>query len=159
MSPSMITAFTGPHACLSNFYPSKIVMDGNEFPTAEHAFQAAKATSAADFQKIQAASTPAFAKAAGRKIAIRPDWDQVKREIMLRILMIKFERGFSRDHLIETNGWHLVEANTWHDTYWGAVSCSPEGIEGVPLIWTGGHPLAGHNWLGRELMMVRTVIS
>ncbi len=37
-----INSFTGEHGFLSNFHPSLMEWEGISYPTAEHAFQAAK---------------------------------------------------------------------------------------------------------------------
>ena len=52
--------------------------------TVEHWFQACKATSRQQFDLILACGTAASAKRAGRETELRPDWEQVKFEVMLR---------------------------------------------------------------------------
>jgi hypothetical protein len=51
--------------------------------TVEHWFQACKATSRQQFDLILACGTPGAAKQAGRETELRPDWEQVKFEVML----------------------------------------------------------------------------
>ena len=41
-APDAITSFSGDFAFLSNFYPHTITIDGEAYPTTEHAFQALK---------------------------------------------------------------------------------------------------------------------
>ena len=55
-------------------------------PSAEHYFQACKATSRRQFDLILACGTAAAAKRAGRETDLRPDWEQVKFEVMLHVL-------------------------------------------------------------------------
>ena len=52
----------------------------------EHFFQACKATSRQQFDLILACGTAAAAKRAGRETELRPDWEQVKFEVMLQVL-------------------------------------------------------------------------
>ena len=56
----------------------------------EHFFQACKATSRRKFDLILACNTAAAAKRAGRETELRPDWQQVKFEVMLCALRGKF---------------------------------------------------------------------
>src|SRR6266540_1720062 len=58
--------------------------------TVEHWFQACKATSRQQFDLILACGTPAGAQHAGRATKLRPDWEQVKFEVMLWGLRRKF---------------------------------------------------------------------
>ena len=173
----MITKFTGDWNVLSNFYQHPFQLVGGDTPpthwwnTAEHAFQAYKATDVFGFTKIRNARTPAEAKRLGRDVECRLDWDQVKRELMLRILLSKFAIPELRQRLINTGTEVLVEGNTWNDVYWGAVPApltvsfrrGPGFPEGKLPVWRpGGYAsewLAGCNWLGRLLMTVREVIT
>lgn len=157
----VITSFTGPYRFLSNFSPHPVELpwaEGLIFPTAEHAYQAAKVLNYDDMGKILDAPTPAAAKKAGRSLPLRRDWDRIKRRIMLEVLLAKFtESSELAGHLIRTGQAVLIEGNNWGDTYWGAVE---HGSSALPFWHLGGDRiLAGHNWLGRELMMVRDVIS
>ena len=51
--------------------------------TVEHWFQACKATSRQQFDLILTSGTAAIAKHAGRQTRLRPDWEQVKFQVML----------------------------------------------------------------------------
>lgn len=77
-SPSSITNFRGQYDFLSNFYYSPIVCDDLEFPTVEHAFQAAKCLGLEDKKRILDCKSPTIAKRAGRRVPLRPDWESVK---------------------------------------------------------------------------------
>lgn len=81
-------------------------MYGDEvYPTAEHAYHAAKATNERDRQRIKAVRTPAIAKKFGRQISIRRDWENAPEGIRsfalerLRETVALYEKviGFSRD--------------------------------------------------------------
>ena len=83
------------YGAFSNFSPYPIALKGKTWPTSEHYFQAQKfpgAEYAGYREKIRKATTPKEAKALGqtRKIVIRPDWEEVKEDIMLAALRKKF---------------------------------------------------------------------
>lgn len=129
---------------LSNFYPSPIVMPswhpcaGVVAPTVEHAFQAAKTENAWEALAIMQAHSPGAAKRMGRRVSIRPGWDDGRVVVMLALLRLKFADDALRDALLGTGYSLLVEGNTWRDTFWGVYQ---------------NH---GDNVLGRLLMLVRT---
>lgn len=122
-----ITSFEGPHAFLSNFYPSPIVIsDGVEdftAPTVEHYFQASKTPSMEEFLDILAAPTPGQAKRLGRKCTLHSDWEQVKDSVMYEALQKKFAIPELREKLLATGDAWLEEGNHWHDNYWGVCHC------------------------------------
>jgi len=143
-----ITSFKGEYGFLSNFHPHPLTIDGISFPTAEHAFQAAKTHDPAVKQAIADKDTPANAKRAGGKRTgslitgdlFREDWEEVKLSIMKRILRLKFSDPILRQALLATGDAPLVEGNAWNDTFWGV--CRGRG----------------QNNLGRLLQEVRSEI-
>src|SRR5690606_723270 len=125
---SVIDNFEGEFAFLSNFYVAKpFLWDGDLWPSAEHAFQAAKATDPEARRLIGNARTPGMAKRHGRRIAMRPDWEQVKVFIMREVVAAKFQAEGLGYRLAETWRSRLVEGNTWHDTTWGVCYCPQHG--------------------------------
>ena len=141
----MISAFTSQWRPLSNFSLHPATYDGVEYPTAEHAFAAAKTLDVGKRVAILAASGPARAKQMGRRVTLRPDWDShIRMEAMEEIVWSKFVRpGEPRETLIATGDAVLVEGNTWHDNFWGVCHCGRLACAG------------GENYLGRCLMWVR----
>jgi ribA/ribD-fused uncharacterized protein len=133
----MIDSFTGPNRFLSNFYPCEVQFEGYLYPTVEHAFQAAKSTNQEVREAIRLAETPSQAKTLGRQVDLRPDWEEVKLDIMLGLLREKFSSPFMKRRLLLTGDRTLIEGNTWGDTYWGVYRTK------------------GENHLGRLLMQVR----
>lgn len=109
--------------------------------TVEHWFQACKATSREQFDVILACATPAAAKAAGRATELRPDWEQIKYEVMLCALRGKFALEPYRSALLLTHDRPLAEDSP-SDFVWGCRDAH------------GGH--GGQNLLGLALMQVRT---
>lgn len=134
----MIDSFSGKYRFLSNFFPAKVVYEGVEYPSSEHAYQAAKTLDIPTRLHIAAMETPGETKRAGKKLAIRSDWDQVKISVMEEIVRDKFTRNLTlRQKLIDTGDQILIEGNTWFDTFWGV--CNGKG----------------QNHLGKILMKVR----
>lgn len=124
-----ITRFHGAHAHLSNFAPTPIAHpDGITYPTAEHAFQAQKTEDMDERRAIAAQPTPGKAKRAGRKVQLRPDWEEIKRTQMAQIIAIKFAPGTEMAAKLEATGdQELIEGNTWNDTYWGVNAKTGKG--------------------------------
>lgn len=140
-----INRFEGEYAFLSNFFYSPLVYEDIIYPTAEHAFQAAKTLSVAKRFLISQAQTPNLAKSMGRQVELREDWDVKWRyDAMLKIVNVKFSRSDLDLQLRQTGNAILIEGNTWHDNTWGDCSCSK-------CIDT-----PGHNVLGWMLMQLRT---
>lgn len=108
--------------------------------TVEHWFQACKTTSRRDFDNVLACPTPAAAKHAGRSIDLRPDWEQIKFNVMLCALRGKFALEPHRSGLLLTRPRPLAEDSPT-DFIWGARDAR------------GGY--GGENLLGRALMRVR----
>jgi ribA/ribD-fused uncharacterized protein len=156
--PDAVTSFTGHHAFLSNFHHSPISMSlglaGLVFPTAEHAFQAAKAVRPGQFGQpdliaIRDAATPREAKRLGRRVELRPGWDQMKKRVMLVVVLAKFEQHHDlAEALAGTGSLPLIEGNTWHDDYWGNCHCGRAECAQM-----------GGNWLGQILEMARALLQ
>lgn len=140
--PPPITRFSGEWRFLSNFYPVPLV-DGNGtvFDSVEHAYQAYKSADRSTDAQF-AGITAAAAKALGRRLPLRRDWDTYKLRLMKALVMQKFSRHPAlRERLLATEDRPLIEGNTWNDTFWGVCR---------------GH---GHNHLGRILMEVRETLK
>ena len=134
-----IAEFQGEYRFLSNFYPATVVFEGITYPTAEHAYQSAKTTNMAERRRIAAVAAPADAKREGRALSPqRPDWEQVKFDVMEKVVRDKFTRNADlREKLLATGDAYLEEGNTWNDRIWG--------------VYQG----QGENRLGKILMQVR----
>lgn len=137
---NVISEFSGKYDFLSNFSKSKIKYEGITYPTVEHAFQAAKSLNNLKRLEIASAPTPGQAKRIGRRVNLRPDWEEVKIDIMRDCLRLKFEIPELREALLNTDNAELIEGNWWGDKFWGMCN----GI--------------GENNLGKLLMEVRDEI-
>lgn len=133
-----ITSFSGEHRFLSNFWPADVTFEGVRFPSAEHAYQAAKTVDVSERARIAALATPSDAKRAGRALICRADWDRVKLDVMERCVRDKFLNNAGLGaRLLATGEAELIEGNDWGDEYWGV--CNGRGA----------------NHLGKILMKVR----
>lgn len=137
-----ILSFADDHDFLSNFYVAPIRFEGAEYPTVEHAFQAAKTPEGKERARIRNAPNPGKAKSLGRKVALRKDWEQVKLGVMEALVREKFTAHPDlAARLLATGERQLVEGNTWGDTFWGVVRGN------------------GKNHLGKILMRVRAELQ
>lgn len=136
---AVINIFRDQYKFLSNFF---IEPDGTHV---EREYQAAKCSD--DVQRrVFNTLTPAQCKKYGRKVNLRPDWEQVKLPIMDDLVMTKFvDHENLRELLLATGDAQLIEGNNWHDLFFGQCSC--------PL-----HNGEGRNELGQILMKVRAWI-
>lgn len=133
--------------CFSNYYPCTIEYEGLTYNSVEAAFQAAK-TLSRDERVLFTKMSPSFAKRNGRKLNLRPDWEEVKLSIMKELIVAKSKScpEFTRQ-LVSTKGKGIIEDTTgWHDNIWGSCSC-----EKCKHKWK-------HNNLGKILMEVRDEI-
>ena len=152
-SRGCVNRFRDEYAFLSNFHKCKIRdYEGNEFTSAEAMFQSYKTTDPkirAKFAKMG----PKEAKAAGRKVKLRSDWEEIKFDVMWYVVYQKFsQNSLLTRQLIETSGMRLVEGNTWGDKYWGAIPTK------VPVKDSETIVLTGDNRLGQILMQVRRIL-
>lgn len=148
MAKKTIGPFRGTWRFLSNFWMCKIVFDGMNFPSSEHAFQAAKSLDATVRLEIAELETPGHAKRYGRGLVLPTDWEDTKYTMMKKILRSKFTISKElHEKLIATGDRQLVEYNNWHDNEWGDCTC--ENCKGK----------IGKNLLGKALMEIREEYS
>jgi ribA/ribD-fused uncharacterized protein len=150
LAKNSISKFSGDWAFLSNFAPIVADWEGILYPTAEHAFQAAKTDNEHQRFRIYQATTPKRAKLLGRSVDLRSDWEEgFKLVAMEHVVTSKFTLfEDKKTMLLSTNGAELVEGNYWHDNFWGNCYC------GRNSSCTYG----GKNHLGKILMKVREEI-
>ena len=133
----------GDYGCFSNFSYHGFELNGEYWPTTEHYFQAQKFPNTPHCDQIRQVKTPKEAANMGRdrKRPLRPDWEQVKDDIMRNAVLCKFETHADiREILLATDDEKIVE-NAPGDYYWG---CGKDG--------------SGKNMLGQILMEVREIL-
>lgn len=121
----------------------------------EREYQASKTFNTFEQEQIMACTRPfgpLGCKRLGKAATLRPDWNEVKFQIMARLVLSKFldHTELARE-LLATADALIIEGNTWHDNTWGDCRC------GQP-----DHPecqLVGLNWLGHILMSVRETLG
>jgi len=133
----VIDSFRGEYRFLSNFWRAIAAYRELIYPTAEHAYQAAKSGRLDIRLVISKLETPGKAKRYGQEIEVINNWDTLKIPVMKHILMSKFTDPEMMDKLLDTGDAELIEGNHHGDHFWGVCN-------GV-----------GENWLGRLLMEVR----
>lgn len=156
-----------PYYEFSNFYEVEVTYNGIVYPTSEHAYQAAKFLGNTQEEQeymdiIRKANTPGIARilalqktGGGYKwrtnlnpiitkykelgVTIRPDWEDVKTEIMANIVICKFEQHQDLKELLVSTGDRHIAEHTSRDLYWG----------------DGGEKGNGESLLGQILMALR----
>lgn len=140
MQHKEILGFNGEYRFLSNFWYCEVVFEDQKYRSVEHAYVAAKTLHLNLRKRIQKVNNVGEVKHIGRNLQLRPDWEDIKLEVMANLVYQKFLEEPLRSQLLATEDAYLEEANHWGDTYWGVC-------KGV-----------GENMLGKILMMVRDII-
>ena len=136
-----INQFTGDYEFLSNFYNAPIFFNGLSFQNAEAAFEAQR-TDDINARKRFCRLSGNKAKALGRRVEERDNWNYEKEDIMRKIVHEKFKtHNELAQKLIATGDEELINVNTWRDSYWGISNGS------------------GKNKLGRILMEIRDELT
>jgi predicted NAD-dependent protein-ADP-ribosyltransferase YbiA (DUF1768 family) len=72
------------------------------------------------------------AKAQGRRVILRPDWEAVKVDVMRSVLKCKFKGELlERLKSVEED---IIEHNTWGDTFWGVCNGRGDNVLGKLLM-------------------------
>ena len=138
-----IEHFSGKYNFLSNFYPSPVAFEGLEFPTVEHAYQAAKTNDVRKRMEILDLPTAYKANRAGTRLGQPAHWFERNMALLETLLEQKFSRHpHLRERLLATGSSELING-TPSDRYFG-------------MVWdTEQQGWVGENHLGRLLMKVR----
>lgn len=130
-----------PYGAFSNLFPRPIVFEGDEFPTAEHAYQAGKARKPEVREWILKAPTPGLVAMAAHGLYtwdIVSDWSQIKFDRMREVLHAKFTQHEDlRELLLSTGDARIVESgrvvNAVNRT-WGEVNGKGLNMLGILLM-------------------------
>ena len=137
--PDCINSFKGEYDFLSNRYPCRILWEGQEFHSAETAFQASKCEDEKERKGFAGCSTDK-AVLKGKDLTPYPGWEDAQISIMESILQAKFEQNPAlMQKLVETGNRILLNGNNKQETFWGID----------PYSWIG------ENHLGRIIMNIR----
>ena len=118
-----VKEFRGDYSFLSNFHTCSVEYEGYTYQNVESAFQAQKdLTRREEFTNLN----PTMSKRLGRKVNLRSDWEDVKVDIMKKLVKCKFDQHPDlKEKLLNTGDRLLIEGNTWNDTFWGV--CKGKG--------------------------------
>ena len=135
-STDVIDEFREAYGFLSNFYLCDLDYGGNNYCCVESAYQAMKETNPAE-RGNYSHLYPSEAKKKGKSCNLRPDWEEVKVDVMYDILKAKFSDEDLKARLLLTGNKELIESNRWHDNFWGNCVCKKcEAIEGKNMLGT-----------------------
>ena len=131
---------------LTNYYLCDVVIDNLKFSSSEAAYHAQKFLDI-DIKKLMTELIPDEAKHVSRELKrfIREDWENVKYDMMKKVVTEKFKQNPDcLKELLNTRPLELVEDTTgWHDNIWGECTCDDcKNIE-------------HQNLLGKILMEIR----
>lgn len=134
----------GPYGEFSNLYRCPVEFEGEQFASAEHAYQAGKPRKPEVRAWLLAAPSPSLLAAAAHSLSywdIAPGWSKGRRDRMRRVVEAKFcQHADLADVLLSTGDARIVECGTVDNEVnrrWGEVNGK------------------GSNWLGLILMGVR----
>ena len=135
------------YGCFSNFYPCKVEYDGLVYGNSEAAWQAQKTLDMEQREKF-CGYTASGSKKMGRKVSLRPDWEEIKYKLMVDVCYAKFSQNTELGRILLSTGNEEIIENTtgWHDNIWGNCEC-PKCINKT-----------GQNLLGKALMEVRNAL-
>ncbi|SDD27102.1 NADAR family protein [Actinokineospora iranica] len=141
-------------SCLSQWWPSPTVIDGERYLTAEHYMMTAKARlfdDEATAEAVLASHTPEEAKALGRKVRgfTEPRWREHRYDIVVRANEAKFSQHPRLAAFLRSTGTAVLVEASPVDPVWGIglAATSPDARR--PSAWPG------LNLLGFALMDVR----
>ena len=137
-----ILGFKDEFSFLSNFHMSGLTYKGICFTSSEQAYVYSKQLPSDEWlAEVLSDNRPGHLKRLGSGVKLRPNWDNLKYNIMKDIVRCKFtQSALLTKLLLDTGDSYLEETNWWRDTYWGVY-------KGV-----------GENNLGNILMELRKEI-
>ncbi|KKM63208.1 hypothetical protein LCGC14_1513830 [marine sediment metagenome] len=100
---------------------------------------------------------PGQAKRAGRKLKIRGDWNDIKLDIMKKILEVKFKDPELGQKLMNTAPAELIEGNNWNDRYWGI--CKGQGLNNLGIILMSIRDSLEYNQMSSTELLVQLALG
>jgi len=125
---------------LSNFYQATFVQDQVEYQSAEHYYQSQKSARAEEQEAIRTMENPLEAMKRGRQAEPRPDWEEVKIDVMRTALRAKFSQNHDLQQVLLSTGDRPLHEDSPNDQFWG---------------WFNGE---GRDLMGRLLVEVRAFL-
>ena len=107
----------------SNFSSFQVRIDGFTYPTSEHAYHAAKFTPRYLKSRIRACTSAHAAFVEARAMQelgyVRPDWEEVKIDVMERICRAKLQQHEYVQRKLDQTGDLLLVEDSPYDSFWG----------------------------------------
>jgi len=106
---------------LSNYWLVNITLEGKDWPSVEHYYQAHKTLDKAFAERIRSCGTCDEAKTLGNspECIRRADWDEVKDTVMMQAITAKFTQHADLGIKLIATGDAVLEENSTKDYYWG----------------------------------------
>ncbi|CAN7304366.1 MULTISPECIES: NADAR family protein [Acidovorax] len=141
-------------SCFSQWYGAPFVVDGQQYPTAEHFMMAEKASLFGDQatkEQVLRAPNPGAAKALGRQVRgfDEATWLQHRFSIVVRANQAKFTQNVELGQFLQQTGDRILVEASPVDRVWGIGLAQDDEKVNNPNQWRG------LNLLGFALMQVR----
>lgn len=148
----MIDKFRGEYDWLSNFHMRPISVGGAVLKSTEHFFASCKSVNPQEVKFVLDAPTAYEARQQGKTVTLRPDWNDIRVEVMAIGLWYKFTYNPDlKDKLLLTGDKILIEGNWWHDNFWGDCKFGHGFVDTCKRC----QYIKGQNKLGKLLMQLR----
>ena len=103
----------------SNFYPCSIFVDGKMWPSTEHYYQAMKTIIPEEIEAIRLQTKAFYARKMGREVRMVDNWDDIKNDVMYKVVYAKFNQISQCRALLLSTGDLSIHEDSPHDFYWG----------------------------------------
>jgi ribA/ribD-fused uncharacterized protein len=130
-----------PYGAFSNLFRRPMTFEGREYPTAEHAYQAGKASKERVREWLLGAPTPSLLAMAAHGLYswdVVSNWTQIKYDRMRRVLLAKFSQYADlMELLLSTGDARLVETGRVDNAVnrtWGEVNGKGRNMLGILLM-------------------------
>lgn len=131
----------------TNFYIRPVKIDNEIWLTTEHYYQASKFINHSEIMQeikgIKLARDVYTLANIKYKSKVRPDWNDVKVNVMRKAVYEKFSQNNDLKKLLLSTGDAILIENSPYDSFWGVGS------------FGGKYIVDQNNWLGKILMEVR----
>ncbi len=135
-----IKFYEGPFYLLSNFSAHKVVFEGEEYMTSEHAYQVSKFSDIEIRKKIKEAPSAFLAREyGGSKNGRKEPFDKVS--VMEKVMKAKLEQHDDVKRMLIKTADKIIEKNHPEDYFWGT-----------------GENGSGENMMGKIWMKIRKEI-
>lgn len=128
-----IKVFKGDYAFLSNSFPCTIEIDGLVYSSAEAAFWAQRVKDEKARRKYTRLN-PNKAREKGMQAEPIDDWEDIKLDVLMKVLKIKFSDPELKEKLLSTGNAKLINTNTYRDEYYGMYLGKGRNKLGVTLM-------------------------